>query len=134
MLVLNPRSVRFGNETWSGVVFVAIDRWAGELNEEFGEGGPYCVFVDTPVRKVQVKVVQEVSDSADNGPALGEQDELSFVRAPNAADTERRRVVVSAVVTRVGYDITRGGSARRVVEMRAVGTDGGVDPVSDEAA
>lgn len=133
MIVLNPRSVRFGSRDLGGVVLLALDRWSGELAEEYADAGPFAVFVDSPERKVQAKVVQEVSGTAasgaDDGPGLGEEEELSFVRSPNASDVGAERVSVRCVVTRVGYDIGRGGSARRVIEMRAVSSDGMADPV-----
>ena len=134
MLVLNPRLVTFGGESWEDVAAVSIDRVAARLVEEWSDAGPHAVFVDAPERRVTVRVVQEPAGDAPGAPLPGDSGELVVFTAPGAGDAGRKRVSCGAVVTRVEHEVSLRRGSVRTVTLAAVSADGAADPIAVEDA
>jgi len=130
MLLLNPRSVRFGALVWEGVTILAIDRAGARVTVAWGDKGPHAVFADVPEQRVSVRVVMEVDRDDVGVPRPREVGVLSFYTSPNDSDGGRRRVSMTAVVTGVSHELSQKKGALRTVEMVAVSADGAADPVS----
>jgi hypothetical protein len=130
MLVMNPRSVRFGSVEWKSVAAVVVDRQASRLVEDLGDNGPYVVFADAPEQRVRVKVVQEFARDEMSTPRPGDQATLSFVTSPIGTDTLKRRVAMSAVVVGVDHEISLKRGATRTVTLTAISPDGRADPIT----
>ena len=133
MLLLNPRSVSFGAQTWSGVTSVSVDRDAERLIAEIGPTGPHVVLADVAEQRVRVKVVQEMDGDDLSAPEPGDEGAMSFTTSPNASAAGQASVSLTAVVTGVRYEVSRRGGAVRTVSLLAVSSDGVADPVSVQA-
>ncbi len=120
--------MRFGGEVWSDVLRVAVESLSVELVEEWGDEGPYGVFVDSARRKTLVRVIQEVSGDELSAPVLGIVGELVVV-ADRGNDADRREVSMSGVVESVTYALS-GLRATREVRLVAVSVSGDQDPVN----
>ncbi len=134
MLLLNPRRVTFGSNTWGNVASVAIGRSAHRMLTEWSDAGPHVVLADVSEQRVRVEVVQELLGEDMDTPRPGESGELSFTTAPTSTDNPSREITMTAVVESVGYEVSlKRGSVRRVV-LVATSSDGSVDPVSVDDA
>jgi hypothetical protein len=91
MLLLTPRTVRFGAATWNDIVAVAIDRSPHRVALEWGDEGPHPTFADVPEQRVTIKVVQDVARDDIDAPSPGEESPLSFFTAPAATGAGVRR-------------------------------------------
>lgn len=131
-MMLNPRSVTFGSETWNGVGKVSVERSASRLIEEWTDTGPHTVLVDVPEARVVVKVEQAISEEDPGGPVPGALGELIVEFGPSGGDLLRRRLRVEAVVVQVAHSLDAEG-AKRVVTLRGISSDGEVDPVVIES-
>jgi hypothetical protein len=129
MLILNPRSVKFGAATWDDVTAVTIDRAAHKTVEEFGDVGPYAVLVDVPEQRVRIGVIQEVERDDVDSPRPGEAGTLRLYTSPTASDAGRRSISCEAVVLEVNHELSIKKGAIRTVTLAAVSPDGGADPV-----
>jgi hypothetical protein len=136
MFVLNPEKVQFGSAAWPNVVSVAVDSAAVQPAEDWGDGGPWCVLVDCPQRRVALTVKQELRGTPlpDGAAELGAQAELKFYTSPSASSRGRVRVKATAVITGVSHEHRVGAAPVRVIELLAVSADGAADPVAVEAA
>jgi hypothetical protein len=130
MLILNPRTVRFGAAAWDGIASVAIDRQPQRLAEEWSDGGPYAVFADVPEQRTRITVVQELSQSDLATPRPGEQAVVSFCTAPAAGDTNRRRLSATAVVLEAKHELSLTRGALRTITLAAISADGAADPIT----
>ncbi|MEL7473967.1 MAG: hypothetical protein AAGK04_11680 [Planctomycetota bacterium] len=135
MLVLSPRSVEFGSETWPGVSAVAIDRRVTRSLVEWSDEGPHAAFADAPEVEVRVRVTQQLEEASADGPMAGASGSLSFVSAPGRSGARRRRVRVACVVMGVTHEVSERRAGVRTIELVGVSPDGGAaDPVSVETA
>ena len=129
MLVLNPRSVKFGSVVWDEVTAVVVDRAAHRTVAEWGDLGPHAVVVDVPEQAVRVRVVRSVSRDDIDVPRPGEAATLVFYTAPAGNELRRRRVSCAAVVLDVSHELTATKAVRTVI-LQAVSADGSADPVT----
>ncbi|MEM9066448.1 MAG: hypothetical protein AAGB51_13270 [Planctomycetota bacterium] len=129
MLAIDPQGVSFQGQLWEHVRFIVLDRTAQRVIDGYRDGGPNQVFCDVTKRRVVARVVIEATPDLAEPPALGTEGTLVFERAPNASGIGRSRVTVDAVVTAVLYSVSRSGKATQTVELRAVSSDPGEDPV-----
>ena len=129
MLILNPRSVKFGGATWDDVTMVAVDREAHRHVQEWGDLGPHAVVVDVPEQRVRVRVVRNVGAGDIDVPRPGDAATLTLYTAPAGNELRRRRVSCAAVVLGVSHQLSSAG-ATRTVTLIAVSSDGAADPVS----
>jgi hypothetical protein len=129
MLILNPRSVRFGTAAWDDVESVVIDRAGTRVVEEWGDLGPYEVLADVPEQRVTVRVVQAVHRDDVNVPRPGEQDTLMLFTAPEGNELKRKKVTCVAVVKDVSHELSFKKGALRTVTLVAVSSDGAADPI-----
>lgn len=135
MLVLSPREVRFGGETWAGVASVAVDRRASRAVVEWSDAGPHAAFADVAEVEVRVRVTQHLDADASDGPEAGASGTLTFVTAPGRSGAHRRRVSAACVVLGVTHEVSERRAGVRTIELVAVSPDGGAgDPVSVEPA
>ncbi len=130
MLLLNPRTVRFGAATWNDIVAVAIDRSPHRVALEWGDLGPHLTLADVPEQKVTIKVVQDVARDDINAPSPGEEGALSFFTAPASTGAGRKKVSATAVVTEVTHEVSLKVGARRTVTLVAISPDGAADPIT----
>ncbi len=129
MLILNPRSVKFGSATWDNVTAVTIDRAAHKTVEDFGDNGPYAVLVDVPEQRVRIGITQEVARDDVASPRPGEAGTLTLYTSPTASDADRRRLMCDVVVLDVSHELSIKKGAIRTVTLAAVSSDGAADPV-----
>ena len=129
MLILNPRSVKFGAAVWDEVTAVVVDRAAHRTAAEWGDLGPHAVVVDVPEQSVRVRVVRSVSAGDIDVPRPGDAATLTFYTAPAGNELRRRRVSCAAVVLEVSHELSQGRAARTVT-LQAVSGDGAADPIS----
>ncbi len=137
MVVLDPGRVTLGGAALTGVRSITVDRAPERLLEEWGEGGPFCVFVDAARVRVTVKVVRLVGSGETGAVVLpGEEATLAFTMSSNASGAGGLAVTATCVGVSVRHDVT-GPEDRRAtpgvvqtIELRAVGTDVDVDPVA----
>lgn len=133
MLLLQPKSVRFGDTDWAGVRSVAIDYKSEKAIAEWSDDGPHVVFADVARQKVVIRVTQELGADDLVTPGLGEAGTLALESARNASGADVSRVDVSGVVTDVTYTLRGGASATspgtRTITLIAVSADGTTDPV-----
>lgn len=134
MLILSPRTVRFGGAEWEDVAAVIIDRQAKRAVTEWSDLGPHTVLADAPEQLVTVRVVQQVARDDVGTPVPGESAELAFAIAPAGGDSPRRRVRAECVVTDVTHELSLKSGAVRTVKLVAVSSDGATDPVTVEDA
>lgn len=134
MLLLSPRRVTFGLETWEQVESVTIEREAEKVIEAWSDDGPHAVLVDVPEQRVTVKVVQALLGEDMDEPRPGAQAVLTFETAVNSSSAERRVVTLTGVVTAVSYGVSRKSGSARTVVLTAVSSNGSSDPVSVAAA
>lgn len=125
------RGCDFGDEAWSNIESVAIDRRAERLAVEWSDAGPHPTFADVPERRTLVRVRQSLERGDLGSPALGANEALTLVTSPTASDAGRRRLAAQCVVIGVSHEIT-GGRAVRTIELIAVSANGSSDPVSLE--
>ncbi|NUQ69174.1 MAG: hypothetical protein HUU18_12985 [Phycisphaerales bacterium] len=130
MLVLSPRSVRFGGKTWENVALVAVDRVATRQSVEWGDRGPHVVFADVAAQRVNVRVVLDMSGDDVGAPLPGETGLLTFYTARSASESGRVRVSLQAVVTGVSHEISLKRGVARTLDFVGVSSDGAADPVS----
>ncbi|MFM9994896.1 MAG: hypothetical protein ACKVU4_03745 [Phycisphaerales bacterium] len=130
MLLLNPRTVKFGDSVWDDVTAVAIDREPERLVLEWSEFGPHVVLADVPQQKATLRVVQTVARDDVNAPRPGDEGTVEFFTSPASGSAGRKRVSAPAVITEVTHELSlRGGAVRRVA-MIAVSPTGAADPIS----
>jgi hypothetical protein len=129
-MLTHPRTVRFGSLVWDDVIAVAIDRSAHRLVEEWSDAGPYAAFADVPEQRVTIQVVQQVGAEDLAAPRPADQAVLTFDTAPTAAESARRRVTATAVVTAVAHDLSQKRGATRTITLVAVSPDGAADPIA----
>ncbi|MEX2218349.1 MAG: hypothetical protein WD749_06270 [Phycisphaerales bacterium] len=130
MLILNPRTVRFGQALWQGIAAVAIDRSPTRLVEEWSDGGPHAVLADVPEQRTRIVITQEIG-SDDLGPPIpGDQATLSLCASPTASDAARRRLTTTAVVLRVEHEVSLKAGAIRTITLAAISEDGATDPIT----
>lgn len=130
MLLLNPRSVRFGPHTWENIAAVMIDRAAHKAVEEWGEGGSYPIFADVPEQRIRITIVQELAREDVNIPRPGEEDTLTLYTSPGLADSGRKKVTAPAVVLSVAHELSLKKGALRTITLAAVSPDGVTDPIT----
>lgn len=130
MLVLNPRLVKFGAEVWEGVVSVAVDRAAHKHVLEWTDAGPHAVMADVPEQRVGVTLVQELTRESLVAPRPGDQAELVLFTSPVSSEASRRKVSMQAVVLRTTHDLSQKKGALRTIELVAVSSAGGSDPIT----
>lgn len=128
MLILSPSSVRFGIDVWSDVYRVAIESRSVEVVEEWGDDGPYEVFVDSTRRKTLVRVLQDVGKDELETPSVGALGTL-VVEADRGNDADQSVVTLSGVVESVSY-LFSGSRSTREVRLIAMSSAGDQDPVS----
>ena len=129
MLILNPKSVKFGAAVWDEVTAVVVDRAASRTVAEWGDLGPHAVAVDVPEQSVRVRVVRGVSAGDIDVPRPGDAATLTFYTSPAGNELRRRRVSCAAVVLGVSHELSQGRAARTVT-LQAVSSDGAADPIS----
>lgn len=129
MLIFNPQRVSFDGQAWEGVESVAVDRLGHRLVQEWGDEGPWPVFVDVPESRVRVVLRQHLDEGALTSPSPGDSGVMRFETAASVSDAGRVVVEIEAVVGEVRHDILRTGGVRSIV-LWAVSSDGSVDPVS----
>lgn len=131
MVILNPTSVRLGDDVLEGVLSVSIDRIAEREVVEWSDLGPHVVLADVPEQRVNAKIVQALPRGTIEGPAPGDMTTLVLITQAN--NQSRMRVSASAVVTRVTHavrDAGRGEGITRTIDLVLVSSDGSADPVS----
>lgn len=129
MLILNPRSVKFGGVLWDEVTAVVVDRAAHRTVAEWGDLGPHAVVVDVPEQSVRLRVVRSVSRDDIDVPRPGDAATLVFYTTPAGNELRRRRVSCAAVVLDVSHELSA-TRAVRTVTLQAVSSDGAADPVT----
>lgn len=127
MLLMNPRSVRFGSATWENVASVAVARAAGRAVVEWGDAGPYPTFADVPEQTVTVTVKQLLLREDVSSPKPGDSGTFVVFTAPATSDFGRKKMSASAVVTGVAYDL-EATKAVRTISLALVSSDGASDP------
>ena len=127
MLLMNPRSVRFGSATWENVASVAVARVAGKSVVAWGDAGPYPTFVDVPEQTVMATVKQLLLREDVSSPKPGDSGTLVVFTAPATSDFGRKKMSASAVVTGVSYDLEATKAVRTIV-LALVSSDGASDP------
>ena len=130
MLLLNPRTVRFGPQTWDNIAAVMIDRAAHKAVEDWGEGGPYPIFADVPEQRIRITVIQELDRGGIDPPRPGDEDTLTLFPSPGAADSGRKKVTAPAVVLAVQHELSLRKGAIRTITLAAVSPDGSTDPIT----
>lgn len=127
MIVLRPDRVDFGDETWDGVVRVAIDRESAKTIEGYDETGSFATHVDVARQRVVIRVTQEIVGNDLEAPIPGQLGELELM-ASNGTEHERRRVRCDCVIESVQNRISDYGATRSIV-MIAQSESGESDPV-----
>jgi hypothetical protein len=127
MIVLRPDRVDFGDETWDGVVRVAIDRESAKTIEGYDETGSFATHVDVARQRVVIRVTQEIVGDDLEAPIPGQLGELELM-ASNGTEHERRRVRCDCVIESVQNRISDYGATRSIV-MIAQSESGEHDPV-----
>jgi hypothetical protein len=130
MLILNPRTVRFGAAAWEGVTSIAIDRLPQKHVEEWSDAGPYAVFADVPEQRTRLTVRQELTRDDLASPRPGEQASLTFCTSPTASDAARRRLAATAVVLEIRHEVSLKRGAIRTITLAAISQDGATDPIA----
>jgi len=129
VLILNPGTVRFGDQAWEDVAALAVDRAAARTVLEWSDEGPHAVLADVPEVRVSVRVVRRLDGGDLAAPLPGQQATLSFHTAPAMSDAGRRSVTMTAVVLSVTHELAGQQGARQVIALVAVAATGGADPV-----
>ena len=129
MLILNPRTVTFGESTWHAVTAVAIDRAPQRTALEWSDEGPYPVLADVPEQLVTIKVVQDIAAGDFSTPRPGDQADLTLHTSPHATDAGRLKLTTTAVILRVEHDLTR-KTTTRTITLAAISEDGAADPIT----
>jgi hypothetical protein len=130
MLLLNPRLVKFGADTWPDIAAIAIDRAAHRTVEDWSDMGPYAVVADVPEQKVRITITQEVVRDDIHVPRPGESGVLSFCTSPTASDAGRRRFTAAAVILDVRHDLSLRKGALRTITLAVISADGLTDPIT----
>jgi hypothetical protein len=128
MLISNPTSVTFANQSLDAVRQVAIDCRAAKATLDWSDLGPYPTFADVPERSVTVKVVA-VPDHDQSWLAPGAQGTLIFKTSPSATDGARKTYALTAVVMSVSHDLTE-SAIKRTIEFAAISPDGAAEPIT----
>ena len=128
MLILSPSSVRFGGEVWSDVYRVAIESMSVELAEEWGDKGPYEVFVDSTRRKTIARLLQDVGKDELETPSVGALGTL-VIEADRGNDADQSVVTLNGAVESVSYSFS-GSRTTREIRLVAMSSSGDQDPVS----
>lgn len=128
MIVLRPKEVVFGGETWADVDRIAVDRTGTRVIREWGGEGSALVFADVGEYQVRARVWQALDRTMLDGPLPGE---LGLVRIEldSGTDVGRRQVRFDGVVESVTHEISE-FRAVRVISLIAVSDEGDEDPVS----
>lgn len=132
MLILNPKLVTLGTDTLEDVTAVVIDRTATRLVTDWSDLGQHVAFADVAEERIRIRIVQDLARGDLASPGLGELRELSFSTAPTGADSGRRHVTATVVVTGVSHELSRKRGAVRTIECIGVSEDGQTDPISIE--
>jgi hypothetical protein len=134
MIVLNPRRVQFGTTPLENVTWIAMDRRGTRITREWGDEGPYPVFVDVPEQSIAITVVQELlledlgTPFGGTPAGVGQQATLTFVTGPNPTDQARRRVSVAAILVELSHSVSARRATRTLV-FEAVASNALTDPV-----
>lgn len=129
MLLLNPRTAKFGDMRWTEITAIAIDRTPRRRVEEWSDEGPYAVFADVPEQRVRIVITQELVQSDTDPPIPGAQDTLIFYTSPAPADSARKKVSATAVILDVRHELSLKKGAVRTITLAAV-SDGASDPIT----
>ena len=130
MLLLNPRTFRFGTATWDNVTSIAIDREAHKLITEWNETGPHATFADVPEQRVVIRVTQELARDDIDGPRPGDEGAIEFFTSPASSAAGRRRVTATAVLADITHQVSLKGGATRTATFIAISPDGATDPIT----
>lgn len=143
MLLLNPSSVRFGDDLWDDATLIAIDRAPARLAENWSDLGPYQVFADAPEQRITIRIVRRLTRDQPPPPPLGTMAQLRFATSPSASDAGRRLIEATAVLIEVDHQLpgdgdppsrTRARSASQTLTLVAISGDGADDPIVITAA
>ena len=129
MLVMNPRAVSLAGAVLDDVIAVMVDRVSERTIVEWADAGPHPVFADVPERRVVIRVTQQQSRGAIDGPAPGDEGSLVFHTSPTSGHAGRRCVSATVVITGVSYELSRKRGALRTIEGVAISADGASDPI-----
>ena len=130
MLLLNPRTIRFGSSTWDNVTSIAIDREAHKLITEWNETGPHATFADVPEQRVVIRVTQELARDDIDAPHPGDEGAIEFHTSPTSSAAGRKRITATAVLADITHQLSLKGGAIRTARFIAISPDGTTDPVT----
>lgn len=131
MLFLNPMSVTLLGKTLDNVTALAVERLATKAVVEWSDGGPHPVFADAPEQKTTITLTRVVAQDEATPARPGDQGALTFRVGAGADDAGNRSYTATVVVMGVGYDLTAKAGAKQTIEMVAVASAGGTDPVAE---
>lgn len=134
MLILNPRSVRFGASRFENVTMLAISREATRRIIEWGDEGPHAVFADVAEGTVTITLVMDIAEGDVEEVRPGTQGVLSLVTSPGASDASRRKLSARCVLMRSSHELSLRRGAVRTLEFVALSENGAADPISIEDA
>lgn len=129
MLILNPRTVRFGPDSWDNIAAASIDRLPHKTIEDWADGGPYATFADVPEQRTRITLVQELTREDLGGPRPGQSATLAIYTSPGSG-AGRRRLSCAAVVLSVAHELSLKKGAARTIQLAAVSLDGSSDPIT----
>lgn len=138
MLILHPRTVRFGTMAIEQVVAVTLDRTAARDAVEWTDHGPHPTFADVPAVRTTVTLRQQLHRE-DLAPAASEttplrpgtQAALTIVTAPAASDQSRRKLTATAVLLSAETQLKGGEAspaATRTLTFVLISSDGAAEP------
>jgi hypothetical protein len=129
MLLLNPRTVRFGQATWENISAAIIDRAPHKTIEEWSDSGPYATFADCPEQRTRITILQELNSEDVTAPRPGDSATLTLYTSPGA-DRGRKKVSCAAVVLAVIHELSLKKGALRTIQLAAISPDGSTDPIT----
>ncbi len=130
MLLLNPRTVRFGPATWDNIAAAVIDRNPHKAIEEWSEAGPFATVADVPEQRIRITITQELTRDDISAPRPGDAATLTLYTAPALADSGRKKVSCAAVVLAVTHQLSLQKGSLRTIQLAAVSPDGAADPIT----
>ena len=130
MLLLNPRTVRFGSATWDNIAAAVIDRAPHKTTEDWSDTGPYATLADVPEQRVRITITQELARDDIGSPRPGEQATLTLYTSPALADAGRKKVSCTAVILAVLHELSLKKGAVRTIQLAAISADGAADPIT----
>lgn len=130
MLLLNPRTVRFGAAVWDNIAAAVIDRAPHKTTEAWSDLGPYATLADVPEQRVRISLTQELTRDDVGSPRPGDQGTLTLCTSPALADAGRKKVSCTAVVLAVVLELSLKKGAVRTIQLAAISPDGATDPIT----